>query len=196
MKYLMVTGHGDPNTSIPYKDSISALYSVAYTLKFMIKKGPEQIDFKVMPLEGIWWIGDINDFLNGKKDNWDWTMMIRQPEFITEDMVKVAIQKAKEKTEKKNKTNENAKNNVNGEDLSGVLDKLDKMSFEEMKEGKCATIMHIGPFSAEGPTIERLHKFVADNGLKLTGKHREIYLSDIRKADPAKWRTVIRHPVS
>jgi len=178
-QYIMIDGRGDPNTSKEYQDAIAALYSISYILKFMVKKGPTAVDYRVMPLEGLWWAKDMAEFTAGSKDNWFWTMMIRQPEFITAAMYKEALAKAKEKAKAE----------------TGVLKQLSALYFAQLTEGKCATIMHIGPFSAEGPTIAGLHKFIRDQGMKPAGKHHEIYLSDIRKADPAKWKTVLRQPV-
>ncbi len=172
--YLMLDGAGDPNTSPAYQAAVEVLFSLSYTLKFMVKKGPLAIDYGVLPLEGLWWAEDMSAFTTADKSNWLWTMMIMQPDFITPAMLTDAVQAVKRKS-------------------NPPL--LDQVRFEPFTEGLCAQIMHIGPFSAEGPTIERLHRFIADSGRQRFGKHHEIYLSDIRKADPAKWRTVIRQPM-
>lgn len=116
----------------------------------------------------------MSKFTTEDKFNWLWTAMIAQPEFITSKMVDTAIA---EVTKKKNPA------------------AISKLRFETFTEGKCAQIMHIGPFSEEGPNIAKVHHFIAENGCKLYGKHHEIYLSDIRRADPAKWKTVIRQPM-
>lgn len=173
MNYLMIDGQGDPNTSVDYKNSIEALFPVAYTLKFMVKKSDLGIDYGVMPLEGLWWVDDMTQFDPNKKDDWKWTSFMMQPEFITREMVEKAIEQVRQK-----------KNPV----------ALDQIRFESFKEGKAAQIMHIGPFSEEGPNIQKVHEFITSNGHKLSGKHHEIYLSDIRKAAPEKWRTIIRQP--
>jgi hypothetical protein len=172
--YLMLDGTGDPNTSPTYQAGVEVLYSLSYTLKFMVKKGPLALDYGVLPLEGLWWAEDMSAFTTADKSNWQWTMLIMQPEFITPAMVADAVQAVKRKS-------------------NPPL--LDEVRFEPFAEGLCAQIMHIGPFSEEGPTIERVHRFIADSGRQRFGKHHEIYLSDIRKADPAKWRTVIRQPM-
>ncbi len=174
MNYLMVDGKGDPNNSQEYADAITALFSVAYTLKFMVKKGTLAIDYGVMPLEGLWWADDMSKFTTEDKRNWLWTAMIAQPEFITQVMVSNAIAEVKRK-----------KNSA----------AISRVRFESFDEGKCAQIMHIGPFSEEGPNIDKVHQFIEAHGCKLHGKHHEIYLSDIRKADPSKWKTVIRQPM-
>ncbi len=174
LNYLLIDGKGDPNTSLDYQAAVEALFSVSYTLKFMVKKGKEAIDYGVMPLEGLWWVEDMTKFDIYKKGDWLWTAMILQPEFITLQMVEAAV------TAVKNKKN---------------LPALGKIRFESYTEGKAGQILHIGPFSEEGPTIQRLHHFIEEQGYHLQGKHHEIYLSDIRKAAPEKWKTIIRQPV-
>ena len=174
LSYLMVDGMGDPNTSQAYKDAIEALYSVSYTLKFASKKsgGP---DWGVMPLEGLWWADDMDVFTRAQKDEYRWTAMILQPDFVTAADVKSAVAELRRK----------------GKDLPA----LTLLRLKTLKEGRAAQVMHIGPFAGEGPTIERVHAFIAEQGRKLHGKHHEIYLSDIRRGDPAKWKTVIRQPM-
>jgi hypothetical protein len=174
MNFLMVDGAGDPNTSADFSDAVEALFSLSYALKFMVKKGGMAIDYGVMPLEGLWWADNMSEFAGGSKDNWQWTAMIMQPEFITLALVTEATSQ----TEKK-------KN----------LPALPMVRFESWCEGKAAQTLHIGPFSEEGPTIARVHRFIEENGLERAGKHHEIYLSDIRRAAPDKWQTIIRQPV-
>ena len=175
MNFLMVDGEGDPNTAQSFSDAIEALYPVSYTLKFMVKKGEIGIDYGVLPLEAIWWSDDMSAFSTGNKDAWKWTLMIMQPDFITRKMVKEAMEQVKKK-----------KSPVS----------LPLVRFETFKEGKAAQIMHIGPFSEEGPTIEKVHLFIEEKGSRRVGKHHEIYLSDIRRAAPEKWKTIVRQPMS
>jgi hypothetical protein len=175
MNFLMIDGKGDPNTAQEYADAVEALFATAYTLKFMIKKGQLAIDYGVMPLEGLWWADDMSKFTTADKSNWLWTMMIAQPPFVTQAMADAAMV---EVTKKKNPA------------------AISRLRFESFDEGKCAQIMHIGPFSEEGPNIEKVHRFIETGGHQRHGKHHEIYLSDIRKAAPAKWKTVIRQPMS
>ena len=174
LNYLMIEGVGDPNTSVDYKNAVEALYPVAYTIKFMIKKNKD-IDYGVMPLEGLWWVDDMTKFSVDDKKSWKWNSMIMQPEIITKEHFKKAIEIVKEK-----------------KDLAAI----DKIKFETYNERKCAQILHTGPFSEEGPTIQTLHNFISESGYKKSGKHHEIYLSDIRKAAPEKWKTIIRQPIS
>lgn len=172
MNFLMIDGQGDPNTSRSYQEAVEALFSVAYAIKFKVKK-TLAIDYGVPPLEGLWWADDMAKFSVDDKSAWKWTMMIMQPEFVSEALVCDTIAEVKKKKD---------------------LPALALLRFAPFNEGKCAQILHIGPFSAEGPTIARVHAFISSVG-KLSGKHHEIYLSDIRKADPAKWKTVIRQPL-
>jgi len=172
MNFLMVDGKGDPNHSQEYAETVEVLFQVSYTLKFMVKKGPLALDYGVMALEGLWWAEDMSAFSVGDKSSWLWTMMIMQPEFVTAELVKKAIQEVAKKKQPA---------------------AISKLRFEAFAEGKAAQIMHIGPFSEEGPTVEKVHAYIDARGQR-RGKHHEIYLTDIRKADPAKWRTVIRQP--
>jgi hypothetical protein len=175
MNFLMIDGEGDPNTAKSFSDAIEALYPLAYTLKFMVKQGPMGIDYGVLPLEALWWSDDLSAFTTGNKDAWKWTVMIMQPEFITPAMVEEATKEVQRK-----------KKPVS----------LPLVRFEAFNEGKAAQILHIGPFSSEGPTIEKVHAFIEDNGSQRRGKHHEIYLSDIRRAAPEKWKTIVRQPMS
>jgi hypothetical protein len=174
MNFLMIDGEGDPDTSQQFKDAIEALFSLSYTIKFMIKKGPKAIDYGVMPLEGLWWADDMTAFTTGDKSKWKWTLMIMQPKYVTQNIVVAAVAAL---TKKKS------------------LAALPKVRFGAFLEGVAAQTMHIGPFSEEGPTVKRVHDFIAACGCTCSGKHHEIYLSDVRKADPKKWKTVIRQPM-
>lgn len=174
MNFLMIDGVGDPNTAQEFKDAMETLYAVSYTLKFMIKKGDTAIDYGVLPLEGLWWTDDMTKFSIANKDIWKWTVMIMQPEYVTTELFNEAF---KQVEKKKN------------------LATLPKIRFESFHEGSSAQIMHVGPYSAEGPTIEKLHSFIKEKGYELRGKHHEIYLSDPRKATPEKMKTVLRHPI-
>lgn len=176
MNFLMIDGQGDPNTSKDYKEAIEALYSVSYTLKFMIKKSDMAIDYKVGPLEGLWWTQDMKNFAQDK-NSWLWTAMIFQPDFIDQDKLDEAIKIIKNK--KKN------------------LPALPKISLQSLKEGESAQIMYIGPFADEGPTITKIHEHIKSLGGKFDGlkqKHHEIYLSDPRRTAPEKLKTIIRQP--
>ena len=172
--FLMINGEGNPNTSQDYAQAVQALFSVAYTAKFMIKKGQQALDYAVMPLEGLWWADDMSVFTAGDKSKWKWTMMIMQPEFVSREIIASAM------AEVQKKKNPPA---------------LPKLRFQAFAEGRCAQIMHVGPFSEEGPTIQHVHDFI-DARTGRRGKHHEIYLSDIRRADPKKWKTIIRQPMS
>ncbi len=171
--FIMIDGEGDPNTSEAFAAAVEALFSVSYTLKFMVKKGAQQIDYGVMPLEALWSAEDPTAFAEERKDEWCWSAMIMQPEFIDRLLFEEATtQVAKKKS----------------------LAALEKLQFESFAEGQVAQTLHLGPFSEEVPTIERVHEFITDEGGEPCGRHHEIYLSDIRRAAPDKWKTIIRQP--
>ncbi len=172
MNALMVDGAGDPN-SPAFQEAIGSLYSVAYTLKFSFKKD-KAIDYPVMALEGLWCADDPAVFMSGKRDEWQWTLLIVLPDVVTKKDVAAAVAAVKKKAK---------------------FPRFPEVRFEKFAEGQSAQIMHIGPYAAEGPTIERLHRFVEAEGYRLRGQHHEIYLGDPRRAAPEKLRTIIRHPV-
>lgn len=175
MNFLKIDGHGDPNTSQEYVDAVEALYPMAYTIKFMCKKDQVE-DFGVMPLEGLWWTEDMRDFSVDDKSDWLWTAMIMQPEVVTGEMFERAVEQVAGKKNPK---------------------LLSRVRFESYDEGRAAQVMYVGPYSNEGPAIERLHAFIDEQGGSLEGTdlhHHEIYLNDPRRTDPSKLKTVIRQP--
>lgn len=169
---LMIDGHGDPNNNPLYQEAVEALFSLSYTLKFAIKKSGG-VEYAVFPAEGLWWSENMEDFITGAKSNWDWTMLIAQPEPVTAEWV----ERARAEVFKKK-----------------GIQAVERVRFETYHEGRSAQLMHTGPFSAEGPNIARLHAFIESQGCHLRGKHHEIYLSDFRKTAPEKLKTVIRQP--
>jgi hypothetical protein len=178
MSFLMIDGEGDPNISQEYQDSIEALFSVSYKVKFISKKENSQ-DYVVMPLEGLWWVENPKEFTVQDKSCWKWTAMIRQPDFITKDVIKEAVQEV----EKKKK-----------------LPALSRIKFQRLHEGLSSQIMHIGPYSQEGPTVKKLHNFIEEKGYEFNGslpgeKHHEIYISNILRTKPEKLKTIIRQPM-
>ena len=175
MNFVMLDGSGDPNTAREYQDAIEALYAISYALKFAIKKN-QGVDYGVMPLEGLWWADDMSLF-TASKDNWKWTAMIMQPEYVTRTLFESALEQVKKKKS---------------------LPALSRARLQSFQEGQSAQIMYTGPFSDEGPTIARIHEFIKARGDTFDGlkqKHHEIYLSDPRKAAPEKLKTVIRQAV-
>lgn len=171
--FLMIDGEGDPNTSSAYAEAVEALFSVSYTAKFMLKKSTRPTDYAVMPLEGLWWADDMSAFTSADKSRWKWTLMIMQPDVVPADVIQKAVSEVRRKKE---------------------LAALAALRLEAFAEGRCAQTLHVGPFSEEGPTIARVHEFI-DERSGLRGKHHEIYLSDVRRADPKKWKTIIRQPM-
>ncbi|GAA0637182.1 hypothetical protein GCM10010174_68700 [Kutzneria viridogrisea] len=174
LRYIAVDGRGDPNTAPAYANAIEALYGVAYTLKFASKKTLGR-DFVVGPLEGLWRAEDPTVFVARRKQAWEWTMMISQPDWIAEEMVQAAIDNVARK-----------KDNP----------ALGDLRLHTLLEGTCVQILHIGSYEDETPTLDRLHNhYLPDNGLTFNGDHHEIYLSDARRTAPAKLKTILRQPV-
>jgi hypothetical protein len=179
IQYLMVDGTGDPNTCQEFKDTYAILYPIGYTLKFMSKAQGQ--DYVVMPPEALWWADDIDDFLEGKKDNWIWVSMMMIPNHITQDMFEEAVAQVQEKK---------------ADELPASFSKL---RFERYNEGSAAQLMHIGSYSEEHDNIMKIHKYIQDQGGSFDGKvwgqhHHEIYLSDPRRVKPDRMKTVIRQP--
>ncbi|MFX1390714.1 MAG: GyrI-like domain-containing protein [Promethearchaeota archaeon] len=176
MQFLMINGKGSPGDAQEYLDALAVLYPVAFKTKFLSKaKGK---DYVVPPLESLWWADNMNDFTKGNRNEWKWTMMIRQPDWISKEMIKEAIKITKE----------------NKPDLPKAINEL---RFEKYDEGRAAQIMHLGPYSEEGPTIQKVHKLIEEQGGSFNGhkrKHHEIYLSDPRRSKPENMKTVIRQP--
>jgi hypothetical protein len=175
MQYLMLDGHGDPNTAKDYADALAALYPVAYKLKFASKRDLER-DYVVPPLEALWWAADMTAFTSARdKSQWEWTAMIMTPDWITAELFAdtVIAMAAKDRPAS-----------------------LDKVRLETLEEGHCVQTLHIGPYDAEADVLADMHDhFIPDAGLQMSGKHHEIYLSDPRRVEPAKLRTILRQPV-
>lgn len=183
MRFIMVDGKGDPNTSESYKKAVEVLYGLSYSIK-MSKKGNSMpkgyFDYVVPPLEGLWWFegNTFDGTVIGRKDKFNWTMMIRQPQFVIPDVF------------------ETAKAN-----LSKKKPEIDTSiaRLEDFKEGLCAQIMHIGSYDDEPSTVAALEEFIEAQGYRteMSGmrQHHEIYLNDPRKTAPDKLKTVIRHPI-
>lgn len=171
MNFLMIDGSGDPNGAT-YTDAVGALYAVAYTLKFMLKKRDAGRDYTVMPLEGLWWTKEGTLWYETDRADWFWTAMIMQPEEITEEM----FEQARSEVERKKRL-----------DLAHVR-------FEAFPEGRAVQILHSGPYSEERSTIERLHAYMEQRGWRVNGRHHEIYLSDPFRTAPERLRTIIRQP--
>ena len=177
LAFLMIDGRGDPNTSEAYQEAVEALYSIAYTAKFRLKKADPERDFKVTPLEGLWWSDSEQprmDELQAQRDDWNWTVMLALPDQVTAAEVAAAAEAAARRR---------------------PVPAAGRARLERFAEGLAAQIMHVGPYSAEAPTIERLHAFVEAQGYEFRGRHHEIYLGDPRRTAPERLKTVIRHAV-
>jgi len=175
LHYLMIDGHGDPNAAPEFSEAIGALYTLAYTLKFAIKRAQDGIDYRVMPLEGLFFAPDTATFPLREKSGWDWTLMIMQPQPVTAQTLGEARVSAMKRK---------------------PLDAIGRVRLELLAEGRAAQVLHIGPYAAEGPTIERLHCFIAEQGYRPAGRHHEIYLSDPARTAPEKLKTIVRQPVA
>lgn len=178
LQYLMVDGHGDPNTAPAYADALAALYPVAYATKFASKRQLDR-DYVVPPLEALWWAEDMDVFTTARdKSAWDWTAMLMVPEWIARETVDDALAAVAAKP---------------GRDRPRALDRV---RLEVLEEGTVVQTLHLGPYDAEAETLAELHhRFIPGAGLRMTGKHHEIYLSDPRRVDPSRLCTILRQPV-
>lgn len=174
LKYLMIDGSGDPNGAPGLQGAMEAMYAVAYTLKFALKLGPEKLDWTVMPPEGLWWTEDGGHINEKNTASWRWTLMMVVPDFVTAAMLRQTVKTVKEKK---------------------GLALLDDVRLGSWREGKAVQMMHIGPYSEEGVSIDKMQQFAAENGYAATGKHHEIYFSDPRRTKPEKLKTLLRQPV-
>lgn len=175
-QYLMIDGHGDPNTSPEYVSALEALYPLAYKLKFLSKRELDR-DYVVMPLEGLWWADDMTTFTTARdKSQWNWTMMILQPEWLGPDSL------------------EAVRDQLAGKSAPALLDEV---RWGTLREGRCVQTMHVGSYDDETPVLEEMHeRFIPAQGLQMAGIHHEVYLSDARKVAPEKLRTILRQPVA
>jgi len=183
LQFLMIDGRiekgKEPGNSPSFADATQALYSVAYPLKFMFKKRKTNpIDYPVMPLEGLWGLQDVKQDVT-KKDNWSYTLMITQPDIVTQDIFAEMVDQVRRK--------------------KGDSPALSKLRLAHFEEGVCVQVMHIGPYATEPVTIERMRAYALENGYQdnvgPNGLHHEIYIGDPRKAAPEKLKTVLRHPL-
>jgi hypothetical protein len=176
--YLMVDGNGAPEPSASdepteLQRSFAAVFPVVYTIKFRLKR--DGLVMPILPLEALWFIDGETFDMKAPKDEWGWRVLMAVSHDVTPQIFDEAVAEVRRK--------------------KGDSEALSKLRFERWGEGRCAQVMHIGPYAAEGPTIERLHNFIADQGLKMRGAHHEIYLGDPRTANPGKLKTVLRQPV-
>lgn len=171
-RFLQVDGVGSPYDD-GFATAVQGLYSVGFTMRFQTR-ADGVVDYKVPPLEGLWWADDLTAFVRGDKGEWKWALLLRVPDEIDESMVETARAKARDK----------------------AGDAVDAVRLERYDEGRSAQVLHIGPYATEGPTIERLHAFIAAEGLSLRGPHHEIYLGDPRRTKPDRLKTIIRQPVA
>ncbi|MFC5061101.1 GyrI-like domain-containing protein [Actinomycetospora atypica] len=174
LQYLMIDGAGDPNTEA-FAEAITTLYPLAYAVKFL-SKVELQRDYVVMPLEGLWWSDDMATFTSARdKSRWQWTLAVMTPEWITGEHVAAALERVAAKK---------------------APARLGDVRLENLSEGRCVQALHVGSFDDEAELLRRMHdEYIPGHGLTLTGKHHEIYLSDFRRVEPARCRTILRQPV-
>lgn len=175
LTYLMVDGHGDPDTSPAYEDAVRSIYRLAYPLKFL---SAEELgrDYVVMPLEALWWSDDMASFTSARdRSRWDWTLLVMVPDWITPQHL------------------DRARDAAAGR---GGAPALGDVRLERYDEGLCVQTLHVGPYDDEGPTLEAMHdEFIPEHSLQMTGKHHEVYLSDPRRTAPPRLKTILRQPV-
>ncbi len=175
MAYLMLDGHGDPNTSQEFAEALQALYPVAYKTKFASKRELDR-DYVVPPLEATWSADDMAAFTSARdKSQWDWTVMLLLPDWVEESLV------------------EAGREEVGRKDPPA---RLSDVRIERLHEGLAVQTLHVGPFDAEAAVLQEVHdSYIASHGLTMAGRHHEIYLSDLRKTAPERQRTILRQPV-
>jgi hypothetical protein len=172
LDFVKVDGRGDPNVTQDYARAVKALYRVSYAMKFAARDLLDR-DYVVPPLEGLWWADDPAAFVARRKEEWHWTMMIMVPDFVTRDMFDAAARKTRRK---------------------GPLPP--GLRLERCNEGLSLQTMHIGGYDAEAPTLAQLHdQIMPERGLTFNGPHHEIYISDPRRTDASRLKTVLRQPV-
>ncbi|WDZ85528.1 GyrI-like domain-containing protein [Micromonospora cathayae] len=176
LRYLMIDGHGDPNTTRAFTEAAEALYPLAYRLKFASRRTLGR-DYVVMPLEGLWWADDMDAFTAARdKSRWDWTLMIMVPDWIDDGMFIEAVGELAAKDPPR---------------------RLPEVRLDRLSEGRCVQTLHVGSYDDEAEVLARMHhEFIPDNGFRMTGRHHEIYLSDARRVPPERLRTILRQPVS
>ncbi len=177
LRYLMVDGSGDPNTSDDFTRGVEALYPLAYRLKFASKRELGR-DYVVMPLEGLWWADDMASFTTARdKSRWSWTLMIMVPEWTSDDAFASAVDAVASA----------------GSEAPAALSAV---RLETLEEGRVVQTLHVGSYDDEAPLLERLHdEFIPQEGLRMRGRHHEIYLSDRRRTAPDRLKTILRQPV-
>ena len=170
--FVKVDGEGDPNVAESYSTAVTWLYGVSYAMKFAAKSLGQ--DYVVPPLEALWWADDPGSFVRREKESWRWTVMIPAPDFVMDTMFEAAATKM-------------------GDKLGAPPN---AMRFEPYDEGRALQILHIGRYDDEGPTLKHLHdEVMPSRGVTFNGPHHEIYLSDPRKTEPAKLKTILRQPI-
>jgi hypothetical protein len=172
MNFLMVDGAGNPNTSKEYQQAVEVLYAMSYAIKFSLKS--RGYDHVIPPLEGLWWMENMDEFSRANIERWEWTMMIMQPDWVALDLAEGVRSEVAKKKE---------------------LSSLSKVRYGSLTEGAAVQVRYIGGYDNEAPVIADMHAFIRNNGFKMNGKHHEVYLSDPRKVTAEKLKTILRQPI-
>ncbi|OFX17105.1 MAG: hypothetical protein A2033_13605 [Bacteroidetes bacterium GWA2_31_9] len=177
LRYIVFDGQGDPNSSIEFQEKIEAMYSIVYTLKFMLKFAKEKpagyFDYVVPPFESLWWMDNM-EIDSKQPDKWKWSLMIMITDYIDDKLIQKAIVEIQKKKDNK---------------------WLNSFRIEKIKAHQGVKIMHIGPYNEVETSILQLNDFIEKNNLKIIGKHHETYLSDPRRVSPEKLKTIVRHQI-
>ncbi|MDH3649148.1 MAG: GyrI-like domain-containing protein [Saprospiraceae bacterium] len=171
LQFLTILGKGQP-AGAAFTKAVEALYPLAYGIRKVCKS--KEMIFSVPKLEGLWWVDSDKTALEVPRSEWCWKLLIRMPDFVTDETVDQARREVMK--------------------TKGIK-LLEAIQFEGITEGKCVQILHVGPYATEPDTIQIMQDFIKERGLKENGFHHEIYLSDPRKTEPQKMKTILRQPV-
>lgn len=169
--YIALEGHSAPNSLI-FEESVGQIYALAFNIKFICKA--MEMDFKVPKLEAFWWSADELPLEQTPMDQWHWKLILRMPDFVGEEELGGAIENLIAK---------------------GKIPHNHNLKLESIHEGKSVQIMHIGAYNQEDESLKKLFGFVEEQGLAIDGHHHEIYISDPRKVEEAKLKTILRYAV-
>ena len=172
LDYITLSGVGAPEHAL-FTNSISSLYTVAYTIKAICKTTDQ--DFKVPKLEAFWWVESGKEFMETPREEWHWKLLIQMPAYVDASIFEESVDKSFKKKK---------------------VALINEVCFEEINEGKCVQALHLGSYDHEDETIKEIFLFMEDEGLKINGYHHEIYISDPMKTPQERLKTIIRYGVN
>ncbi|UKS26797.1 GyrI-like domain-containing protein [Paenibacillus sp. HWE-109] len=174
IRYVSIQGQGDPDGTT-FSNAVEALYTLSYSIKGIYKK--EGKDFTVAKLEGLWWVdGDVSKALDVPREEWHWKLLIRMPDYVRTESFGEALAIAMDKKRE--------------------LEVISSIHYETLHEGTCVQMLHVGPYATEPESLEQLEHYLAEHKYRITGLHHEIYLSDQRKVEPSRMKTILRYPIA